>query len=584
MKTITLTGEYASQCPELNGRLMPGSYIDKTVPGAGISSLVLENNRDTILLVPNINLIVNKCSQYPNERFKGEILGVYGGVTLETINEYVKSTDVVKIMVTFDSLRKVEHLLDRCDIVVDESDRLLSNVKLKATSKNKLESIDVITYLFNVLEKYKDKVSFVSATPTPLAYMPAWISDLEQVKLEWGNTLVSFPYTMDRGNPTNAVVHEILKPIVENGFAMVSDAKITKVIVFINSITCIKRMIKDAGINKEDVGYIVGDTTSNDVKMKDYSRVSNPYNLSKFTFVTSTGFQGIDLYDEEVMPVVISRTTKTFTLIDISTDLKQAISRQRLKTNKHYGKYIFVYDQSVFDKTEEELLQDINKLRKSIEFTVNLSIKPISEGQVEDFIWSVRGNTDFLAYANYDSITHKFSVNDNLFNADKYFLLETRKQYAKGFRIKALNGGQIIKPVIIPREVSFVDLARHLQRELKTKSIENVVWGDYSTRFENINLLTTYYHMSGKVIQTYKKVKELVEAGNDDSKVVKVEIQSKFKVGETYSRKEVKQYLSNLYKLQGVKRKVSHRDLLEYFDLKEKKITGYDFITILSKK
>lgn len=66
-------------------------------------------------------------------------------------------------MVTYDSLKRVEYLLNDCKLVIDESNELLSKTKQKS---------EVIDTLFQIAEKYKDSVSFISATPTPLEYMP----------------------------------------------------------------------------------------------------------------------------------------------------------------------------------------------------------------------------------------------------------------------------------------------------------------------------------------------------------------------------------------------------------------------------
>ena len=82
MKNInfTFSCEYASQAIELNNRI-PYGYVDKTVCGCGLTTLALENNRDTIIAVPNLDLIDNKIAQYPNKKCNYKIFGVYGGIT-----------------------------------------------------------------------------------------------------------------------------------------------------------------------------------------------------------------------------------------------------------------------------------------------------------------------------------------------------------------------------------------------------------------------------------------------------------------------------------------------------------------------
>lgn len=151
-----------------------------------------------------------------------------------------------------------------------------------------------------------------------------------------------------------------------------------------------------------------------------------------------------------------------------------------------------------------------------------------------------------------------------------------------------INGGPESK--IKDERTLFKNLTNHLTDQLKITTIDNLCWGKYAAevtdkrRIKIIELIVFYYKVNHKILTSYNDVKEYLELFWGNIETYKLEIQSKFKVGETYSRKEVKQYLSNLYKLHGVKRKVSHRDLFEYFDLKEKKINGYFSMTVLSKK
>ena len=66
------------------------------------------SNLDTIIAVPTIALVDNKINQYPNERYKGSIFGVKGGISDKDIEKYIYQQRVlkmpIKIMVTYDSL------------------------------------------------------------------------------------------------------------------------------------------------------------------------------------------------------------------------------------------------------------------------------------------------------------------------------------------------------------------------------------------------------------------------------------------------------------------------------------------------
>src|SRR5690606_19495910 len=73
--------EYASQVMDK----IPLGYINKSICGCGLTTVAIENSVPTIIAVPTINLVLNKVSQYPNERSDIKVLGVYGDTVFEDI-------------------------------------------------------------------------------------------------------------------------------------------------------------------------------------------------------------------------------------------------------------------------------------------------------------------------------------------------------------------------------------------------------------------------------------------------------------------------------------------------------------------
>jgi len=289
IKTINFETEFCGQKPEFNK--IPVGYIDKQICGCGLTSVALENNQNNIIAVPTQNLILNKCAQYPNDRFNGTILGVYGKVGETEINDYLalcKNTDQpIKIMVTYDSFFKVCHLLDTCNLVIDESNELFKYIGLKIKNGN---DEDCYNYLMRKAEIYKDRVSFISATPIPVEYFPEWVQELPQFQFEFKNTIDVRKMLMQRTNPYQALKDEIIRPLNINGSVSIGDRTITKVIVFINSVRTITQIVRDCNLNKDDVAIICGDSVRNDCKIRGYNRVEKYNVLPKYTFITSTGF------------------------------------------------------------------------------------------------------------------------------------------------------------------------------------------------------------------------------------------------------------------------------------------------------
>ena len=580
LKIIKYEAEYASQVIQT----IPTGYIDKTLCGVGLSSVALENNENIILAVPNVSLIHNKVAQYPNHRFNGKVFGVEAGVTKKDIEDYIKNTEIIKIMVSYDSLYKVEYLLNKCRLIIDESNRLLSYKKLKSSSK-KSSGKDILSYLFDLTEKYKDTVSFISATPIPLNYMPRWISTIPHIKMEWTNTIKAQPILMERTYPYASLTQEILKPIVDHGFIKINGEKIKKAIIFINSVSTIVKCLKDANISSEDVRVVVGDNLKNDVALKGFKRLDTPSNLTKFTFVTGTGFDGIDLVDDEAISVVVSNTDKQYHLVDITTDLKQAISRQRNKNNPNYGKYIFLYNQTVFNKTEKDLLDILSEKYSQLTAALYLWEVAKRDNMKGGFKWT-KENPDFIAYTIWEEATETYTIDEDLFQADRYFILETRKSFEKGFDIKGIIPGDnyiTISPIELPKNITYIDLVKYfnINYDINTNTID---WKLYSTRVEWIEIIETSYKLYSKTWTNIDYAKNMIKNYVDPLGKLKTIIQGSFAIGKRYPRKVVKEILLDIYKDQGMSRLSKYSDLFEFFEIKEVMIRGERIMEILKRK
>lgn len=431
MKTIKFYSKFASETLSE----LPKGLIDKQLCGCGMTTIALKSNENVVLAVPNVNLILNKTAQIEG------LMGVYAGVTVKDIDNYVQGrvNKPIKIMVTYDSLFKVEHLLDKCRLVVDECHRLLSDVTLK--SKN-TPMKDCINHLLEVAEKYKDTVTFITATPIPLEYMPKWMSEIEYTKCEWVNISKVQPILMKRSGAIKSLIKEILIPLSKNKTITVGGASFSKVCVYLNTVSGICNLIEEAGLKARDCSILCGDTLRNDVRTNDYNKLQ--YNkLTKFNFITSSGFDGIDLYDKNAISVVVSTTKNTYEMIDMAVSLKQAISRLRNSVNN--DKFIFIYNTSLFDMNEKVLKNELICLKNSAENTVRELNSNILSVDSKHFILD---SSLFQTYAYKDG--DKYCVNYMKFNADMYFLLEVRSSYTKGFAVYSKIEGQ--KPVIV-REV-----------------------------------------------------------------------------------------------------------------------------------
>ena len=574
-KTYYFETEFVGQNEDF--KEIPVGYIDKTVCGCGLTSVALENDLNTIVAVPNVALVENKVSQYPNIRFSGEIFGVYGGVTEKEINAYLKRTKIIKIMVTYDSLYKVDFLLDKCRFIIDESDQLLKHIKLKVKGTN----YNVYNYLLDKAREHKETVSFISATPTPLNYLPNWISEIPQIKLRFSNVVKMQPILMKRTYPFKSLQEEIIRPLNHNEEVTIGNRTFKKVIVFINSVENIIKTIKDGSLDRNDVAILCADSTRNDTKIKGYNRIENPNNLPKYTFITSSGFQGIDLLDDSAINIVVSNTTKDHQMINLLTDLKQATSRQRNKKNPNYDTFIYIYNQSTFEKSENELLDIINDNRQQVESNCKL-LNELLEKKDDRFAPTLKTFSDSKLFNTYSLEENgKYIFNELCFNADKFLILETRKQFTKGFNV---IGAFDVEPIIInaPKIRSPFSYETLLEKYRLSLDDETVIFTDEEKATENYQIIDTYYKQNKSFTNNSSYAKKMLKATGNDWLQIYYEVRNTLKF-QRYPKKDVMKILNNIYTKYGIKRKAKENDLFEFnINYQRKIIKGYYYIDILS--
>lgn len=562
---IKYKAEYASDVMDT----IPYGYVDKTICGCGLTTVALENSENIIIAVPTIGLMNNKVEQYPNNRCNYTILGVWGetetngqiidGTSGNEIINYINNNSPIKIMVTYNSLRKVSFLLSRCRLIIDESNNLLSLTK--SFSKE-------IGYLFDVCNEYKDSVTFISATPTPLSYMPEWVSTIPQVKIEWEDITTTTPILLKRTYPYKALREEIVKPL-HNGEITIGGKTFSRVIIFINSIDQILTTIKESGIDKKECAIICGDNLKNDIKISGINRYTIHKEFPKYLFITKSGFSGIDLKSEDAMTIIVSNTSKKWQMIDMLTDLKQAVSRQRLKTNPNYGSYIYIYNQSIFSKSEKELLDMLDATYSKIKKSIRLYDHGLTVGDEAGFV----PYPDFNTYTLFKN--NRYEINEQAFQADKYFILEIRNQYTKGFYIKAGVNVKENIPITI-KEISYSDLVDYFNLNR-----DNLDWSLIGGKSEWKELIEKTYSLYQQTWKNYTYAKQMIESFGDVLSLVKIEMQNIFKKGSVYSIQTTKDMLQKLYNDYDIKRTPKVNDLQDIVKMKQIRNNNKRFIEII---
>lgn len=414
--------EEAGRIDEIHEKLgnkVPYGYLNKSVCGCGLTSYAIEHEDDNVIIaVPNVAIVTNKEGQYPNERYGYRVLGVYEGIDNEEIRKYAgecyREGRKWKIITTYDSLFKLVDIIRDYDphIILDESHQLFMLAELK-TKDRVVYEVDLITKIMCLLEEYKVKLTFMSATPIPIRffqYAYNWVTYLDKTTITWEGSVAMIPIMVKTKSYSEKLKELIINPLKKNNSAQINEHVFKKAIIYWNSIDGIINTIKRNGLSYDDVDLIIGEDSKDKVIEKvrwrdsegnDITKIGNPdpCNLKKFTFVTSAGFCGLDLYEEEAMNVVVSyyNEFKENIMLDPNTELIQCIARQRSDgENKNY--FVFIHNWWEGEFTEKKRKMEIEeKIRDRFELVCE-KLNGMDRYEREHFIELLKESSSFKMF------------------------------------------------------------------------------------------------------------------------------------------------------------------------------------------
>lgn len=327
--------------PELPSKVL----LNKGVTGCGGTTLEIKSNRDSIILVPTINLVINKTSAHYN------LIGVYGDVSkLAFMTEFCKRRKYKKIIATYDSLPKLidwigEEIFNYF-LLIDEYHILFNSYSFR---------YEAITNVLSNFRKFKD-YCFMTATPLTESTILEELKDIDVWNIEWPQAIA-----------VNAIVENVYftsKRVVE--LIEQSLNKDYNLHIFINSINTIRSIIKNSTI-KDFRTICSKQATNEDRKAGGKLNVDSINSLvRKVNFYTATAFEGVDIYDPIGKTIVVSDTNIAQSLMDISTLFIQICGRLRdsiyknevlfiCNTNNH--RYLQHKTNDEFQKYSDELTE-----------------------------------------------------------------------------------------------------------------------------------------------------------------------------------------------------------------------------------
>lgn len=337
---ITLAnGQYLS---DVMKEIPSNCILSKRIPGCGATTLELDTNRSSIIVVPNVPVIVSKCNKYPN------LLGVYEGVNLNRITKYLNNNRTRKIMTTPESFDKVKTACEKCGIniysdfflLMDECHQLIKDVDYRPDMVIPMNDF----FLFN-------RKALVSATPIGF-------SDprFEENFFDIVEVTADYDYQQDITVTHTYNIAKAVGEYLENHNGTVC--------FFVNSIVEIYSIMEHFDMLNDATVYCAPKSRNKLKKEYTFTNAHTEWNaktMKKYNFFTGRFFTAFDL-ELDYKPDLVMITdpyNAEYTMLDIDTDCIQICGRFRNGINS--ATHIHRTNSGIIIQTKEEVLDDISK-------------------------------------------------------------------------------------------------------------------------------------------------------------------------------------------------------------------------------
>lgn len=397
---IKYLGEYMDMLPE-------NCIFNKSVVGSGGTTVALTCKYNYVICVPFVSLIQNKIAQH-----KG-ILGVYKDTKVKEIKEYLadKSIEYKKIMVTYDSLSKLEKYLNPKDykLLVDEYHLLFNCYSFR----NK-----AIKKLLTIYETYQS-YCFMTATLLEREFILTELKDVPIVTATWDTVK---EVTVHSIRCQSNVIHTVANLVNE----FLEGKKEGNAYFFVNSVEFIKNVVETCNLNDTNARAIWSNNNKLQTGLERGKTLDVP---KKINLLTSTVFEGADFYDEDGKIFIVSDGTKTHTIVDISTSFQQIAGR--IRTSKYSNYITHIYSQTRYSinatyddykkASDLEIIKNKEFIQDFLESKPSIQAK-LLEGQLKN---EKENNIDGYLRAADDTLI----FDENLVKIDLYNFKVTKSIY-----------------------------------------------------------------------------------------------------------------------------------------------------------
>ena len=555
------------------------TILYKTLTGLGATYGELKADRNSIIIEPNVPVIVGKCND-PKHK-EDNLFGVYEGVYTEDVIKYLeKSADKrTKILTTPESFQKVKdafELMDMdiygtCFLLFDECHKIVKDADYRSD----------ITLPFDDFFLFNEK-ALVSATPISFSDPRFEMQKFQIIRIE-----PAFEYKLPVSLIHTNNVLEQLKRTLDK-----LDA--TDICLFVNSTDMIYSFIKQLDIENESTVFCAKKSVEK-LKNKKFKHAFEQWSKSKmkkYNFFTSRFYNALDI-ELKIKPTVIMISDVYFSeysMIDPHTDAIQAIGRFRNGVNRVC--HIFNTNPNLPVRTEEEIgiylqvsKEVYDKIKTFYDCATSEEARNAYHGILKVLPFNQMLNKDgkenFFAIDNYvDEALLKSSYNaqekliasyrsNRLFDLDvesAYFPFGDFERLKKESKYASLKDKrkEVVRQLELLKGDDETEMIRNYKEDLR--KADSFIYEAYEEIGREMIESLDYSVKRIKEAMILKQHREKTE-GTEFIQLIK----NSFKVGQKYTKKYIKEELTRIYALTGVtpQKTITGQSIKEFFYVKE---------------
>lgn len=555
------------------------TILYKTLTGLGATYGELKTDRNSIIIEPNVPVIVGKCND-PKHK-EDNLFGVYEGVYTEDVIKYLeKSADKrTKILTTPESFQKVKdafELMDMdiygtCFLLFDECHKIVKDADYRSD----------ITLPFDDFFLFNEK-ALVSATPISFSDPRFEMQKFQIIRIE-----PAFEYKLPVSLiHTNNVLEQLKRTL--------DKLNATDICLFVNSTDMIYSFIKQLDIENESTVFCAKKSVEK-LKNKKFKHAFEQWSKSKmkkYNFFTSRFYNALDI-ELEIKPTVIMISDVYFSeysMIDPHTDAIQAIGRFRNGVNRVC--HIFNTNPNLPVRTEEEIgiylqanKEVYDKIKTFYDCATSEEARNAYHGILKVLPFNQMLNKDgkenFFAIDNYvDEALLKSSYNaqekliasyrsNRLFDLDvesAYFPFGDFERLKKESKYASLKDKrkEVVRQLELLKGDDETEMIRNYKEDLR--KADSFIYEAYEEIGKEMIESLDYSVKRIKEAMILKQYREKTE-GTEFIQLIK----NSFKVGQKYTKKYIKEELTRIYALTGVtpQKTITGQSIKEFFYVKE---------------